>query len=301
MDKKVRRRGLAGPVILIGLGIVFLLNNLGVMDWSVWEAIFRLWPVLLVAAGLEILVGRRSVLGSLLAVALTLVVLAGALWLFEAGIGTGQGGDAEEIVQALDGATQAEVTIAPAVGTLRVEALPESANLVEGVVRLGSGERLGREFAVEDEMATFTLRSVGNFVPFVGRWGDEWVWDLGLSPDVALELDVSLGAGQSDIDLTGLTVSNLDVSMGVGQITVVLPDEGRFEAEIENAVGNTVVVIPEGLEARIRFSTALVVRQLPDGYQHRDDVYVSPGYESAENRVDLEVDQAIGSVTIRHP
>ena len=67
MEGKTRRGGLVGPIILITLGVVFLMNNLGVLDWSVWVVIFRLWPVLLVAAGLDLLLGRRSVWGSLLA------------------------------------------------------------------------------------------------------------------------------------------------------------------------------------------------------------------------------------------
>lgn len=301
MDERKRRGSLVGPVILIGLGIILLLNNLGVLEWGVWEVIFRLWPVLLIAGGLDLLIGRRSVWGSLLALVLILAVLAGALWLFGAGIGTGQVMAGEDVRQALDGATQAEVVIAPGVGTLHIEALPESASLVEGVIRLSRGERAMPEFAVEGGTATFTLRSEGvAFGPFVGLWDDQRGWDLGLNPDVPLQLEISLAVGRSDIDLTGLMVSDLEVSMGVGQTTVTLPDEGHFQAEIEGAIGQTVVVIPAGLAARIRVDTGLAGRQLPDGYQRRDDVYTSPGYESADNRVDLEVSQAIGNITIRH-
>jgi len=299
-ERKARRGGLVGPMILIGLGIVLLLNNLGILDWSIWEVIFRLWPVLLIAAGLDILVGRRSAWGSLLTLVLMLAVLIGALWLFGAGIVTGQASVTEEIRRALDGATQAEVVIAPGAGILHVGPLPESGNLVEGVIHLGSGERVRRDFAVEDGTATFTLQSEGMVVPFVGGWGDERGWDLELSPDVPLGLEISLGAGQSNVDLTGLTVSDLDVSMGLGQTTVTLPDEGRFEARIDSAIGETIVVIPAGLAARIRVNTALGSSHLPDTYRRQDDVYVSPGYESAENRVDLEVSQAIGHVAIRH-
>ncbi len=68
----------------------------------------------------------------------------------------------------------------------------------------------------------------------------------------------------------------------------------------QGAIGEIVVVIPVGMAARIRTDTALVGSQLPGGYQRRDDVYTSPGYEGAEDRVDLEVDLAIGSVVIRH-
>jgi hypothetical protein len=302
MDERKRRGSLVGPVILIGLGIIWLLNNLGMLEWSVWEVIFRLWPVLLVAVGLDLLLGHRSVWGSLVALLLTLAILASVLWLFGTSMGTGGALVSEDIRQALDGATQAKVVIAPAVGTLHIEALPESASLVEGVIHLSSGERATPKFAVEDETATFTLRSEGMaFGPFAGSWDDQRGWDLGLNPDVPLQLEISLGGGKSDVDLTGLTVNDLEVSMGVGQTTVTLPDEGRFQAKIEGAIGQTVVVIPAGLAARIRVETGLAGSQLPDGYQRRDDVYTSPGYDSADHRIDLEVSQAIGNVAIRHP
>ena len=93
--KKERRSSLVVPVILIGLGIVFLLNNLGILTWSVWDVIFRLWPVLLVAGGLDVLIGRRSAWGALLSLVLTLALVAGALWLYEAGIVTGRASSAE--------------------------------------------------------------------------------------------------------------------------------------------------------------------------------------------------------------
>ncbi len=300
MDEQKRRRvSLVGPVILIGLGVVFLLNNMGLLAWSVWEVIFRLWPILLVALGLEIILSRLSAWGSLLALVLTVAILAGALWLIGPDLGTGQVVAGEEVRQALGGATRAEVVIEPGIGALYIEALPESANLVEGAIRVGRGQRARQNFAVVGKTATFTLRAEGGtFGPFIG-WNDQRGWELGLAPEVPLGLEVNLGVGLADIDLTGLTVSNLEVSMGVGQTTVILPDEGRFQAKIEGAIGETVVVIPAGLAARIRVDTGLAVSDLPDGYQQRDDVYTSPGYASADDRVDLEVSQAIGKVTIR--
>jgi len=43
--------------------------------------IWRLWPVLLIAIGLDILFGRRSAIGSLIALVLVIAVIAGAVWL----------------------------------------------------------------------------------------------------------------------------------------------------------------------------------------------------------------------------
>ena len=39
------------PLLLVIAGILLLLNNLGVLEWSVWEEIAKLWPVLLILGG----------------------------------------------------------------------------------------------------------------------------------------------------------------------------------------------------------------------------------------------------------
>src|SRR5215210_2097893 len=49
-----------GPVLLILAGSVFLLNNLGILPWNVWGDVWRLWPLIPIAIGLDIIVGRRS-------------------------------------------------------------------------------------------------------------------------------------------------------------------------------------------------------------------------------------------------
>ena len=49
-EAAMRHRSLAGPVILIGLGILFLLNNLH-PDFSFWTNFARFWPFLLIVFG----------------------------------------------------------------------------------------------------------------------------------------------------------------------------------------------------------------------------------------------------------
>jgi hypothetical protein len=51
------RRPLAGlvvPLVLTAVGIVLLLNTLGVLPWERWSEIGRFWPVLVIAVGLGI-------------------------------------------------------------------------------------------------------------------------------------------------------------------------------------------------------------------------------------------------------
>lgn len=298
MSKKIHRGGLVGPVLLIGFGIIFLLNNMGVLGWSVWDIVLRMWPLLLIAVGLDLLIGRRSVWGSLLTLVLILAVFIGGVLL--TGVQIESASLADEVRQPLAGATEVEVHISPAVGIFQVVALDKgSDDLVHGYIRLGAGEKLIREFDPDRDPARFTLKSSGiTWFPVAGLWGDEASWELGLNPDVSLKLYLSLGVGKSEIDLGGLTLTYLEVDSGIGQTIITLPSEGRFRAVIDSAIGETVVVIPQGMAARIHVDTALGSSHVPNGYVHEGDYYLSPGYETAENRVDLHVSNAIGSVRV---
>lgn len=295
-----REGGLVWPLILIGLGVVFLLNNLGVLEWGVWWTLLRMWPILLVAAGIDLLIGRRSRLGALVAVVLIAALFAGAFWLVWNDVRIDRAEDGEEISYALDGASRAEVVLGPAAGSLRLAALSEPSDLAQGTIRLGSGEDLRRTYDVAGGVASLALES-GGVVLGPGAPGvDERSWDLRLNRDVPLDLQIDLGVGEAEIDLAGMALEDLEVDMGVGQVVVTLPAEaGDLRATVDGAIGQIVILLPEGLGVRLQMDTALVGRQIPPGYEQRGDVFLSPGYEDADQRIDLTVNLAIGNVTVR--
>jgi hypothetical protein len=81
LEPDSRRGNLAGPVLLIGFGTLLLLINLGMVPMSIWGALARLWPLALILVGIDLLIPRRSVLGSMAVGALLLLVLfAAPVW-----------------------------------------------------------------------------------------------------------------------------------------------------------------------------------------------------------------------------
>ena len=132
-------RGIVGPTILIGAGAVLLLNTTGLVDWDIWAIMWRLWPVILIAIGLDILIGRRSLAGSaLVAPRERLEALADTLDLERVRIEvrTIPVGKAEGLVPFVDEAVQ-ESAAAPAQGhphgDLGIPADPPRDVQVEGV------------------------------------------------------------------------------------------------------------------------------------------------------------------------
>ncbi len=299
MGNRERHGGVVGPVILISLGVIFLLNNLGWLEWGVWETVLRLWPVLLIGAGLDLLIGRRSAWGSLLVALLLLAVLAGAIWVHQTRP-SGPSATAQPIEQALQGATAARVDINPGVGELRLGALDESGLLLSGQIQLVQGERLVTEAHRTGSTLVYTLTTDRSGWDFRGPWGLARQWQVSLTPDVPIELTVNSGFGATEIDLSRLTITELTVNTGVGRTVLTVPATGHLSVNIDAGVGELVLRIPEGMGARIDASGGLAPISASPAFVRRGDLYYTQDFDTAENRLDLEIDLGIGSLRLEY-
>lgn len=66
------------PIFLILLGTLLLLNNLGILPWSIWSNLWKFWPLILILFGLEMLLGKgrlTNVLITLIGLSLLLVIV----------------------------------------------------------------------------------------------------------------------------------------------------------------------------------------------------------------------------------
>jgi hypothetical protein len=95
----------------------------------------------------------------------------------------------------------------------------------------------------------------------------------------ARELRVEAGVGDVRLDFEGLqrTETRLRASMGLGSLEIR---------------------VPEGVGIRLVRSTFLTSVSAPE-LTRRGDAYVSPEWDRAERRIEIEVDAAFGSITIR--
>jgi hypothetical protein len=65
-------------VVLVSIGIIFLLNNFGLVPWEVWANIWRFWPVVLILWGVQLVFGRNwfsNLLVAVLGLGLVLAIL----------------------------------------------------------------------------------------------------------------------------------------------------------------------------------------------------------------------------------
>ncbi len=296
-EEKRPRRGNGLAVLLIVVGVLILLANFGWFDWFAVARLVNLWPVLLVAIGADMLTrGRhRAIVWG------AAVVVGALLYAYDSG---GPGGvfvgappEAHAISHALGGATAAEVTIDTSVGTLRLSSLASGTDLVRGTIDTGRGEVLVDDLSHRGDTAVLHLSSrQGRGVTL--RGGDRRQWDLQLTQAVPIDLNVQTGVGQARLDLRDVHVSSLRMEAGVGQVTATLPASGDYRADFKAGVGATHITIPAGMAARVSVQSGLGAVHVNGTFDRNGDVYETPGYANASNRVDLHVEGGLGQITV---
>lgn len=304
MDAESRRPSLFGPLLLIGLGILFLMANLDMISFDFVEIIVRFWPVILILAGLDMLFGRRANwVGGLIALLLIGFILAAAFFTpITRQSDSAASGETVVIEQTARGVERADIYIDASIGQLRIDATDAgSDNLIEGTVRALEGETVRTDYQEENNVARFVLESEGRIgpvlLPFL-RSGERGQWDLQLGRSVPLRLTVSTGVGEAELMLEELVLDDLDVNTSVGSTQITLPDSGEFRADIDGGVGNLTIRIPESMAARIEINRGVGGISVQGDFIHQGEAYVSPGYDSARERADITVNGGVGSIDI---
>ena len=302
------------PIVLIGAGVVLILANLGYLPDLSWGVIWRLWPLLIIALGIDLLIGRRSVVGAIVSAVLLLVLIGGIVlvalfaqnipivsdWVQQPEFHT------KHVEYSLTGVERATVYIDWTSVPGYLSALEDSPNLIEGDVDY-LGE-LTFDVNVRGDQANVKLdsRSTGIwFWPFdLGDQTDKR-WDVGLSPDVPLDLTLDAGSGPGDFDLAGLQVSRLVLDAGSGPVDLVLPSGSTFEAKIDGGSGPLTIALPRSVGARVELDSGSgpfrpdARFQLVQGKLHGDGTWETDNYRTAEHTITLEIDQGSGPITIR--
>jgi len=260
------------PLTLIAFSAAFLLSNYELVDWNMWEVFSKLWPLLLIALGLDIMVLPRIGLAS---------------------------SRVEEVNLPLDNATSAEIKIDGGLGTLVVNSEAGGDKLVSATATVGQSEHLKHSLRMKDAEAIVKIKRSANwYYPFTGAWTGSKGCEVNLNPTLPTSLKVDGGFGNKVLNLRDANLTRLKVDGGLGSADITLPSQGGFTANIDGGVGDNTLRIPTGLAVSIRFDSGLGSRQVQGNFIQTGSAYVSPDYESATNRADIKVDQGVGGLTI---
>ncbi|HEY82404.1 MAG TPA: cytochrome d ubiquinol oxidase subunit II [Dehalococcoidia bacterium] len=284
-------------VFLVFLGIVFLLQTFGVLPWGLWVTLWRFWPVLLIAVGLAILMRRHSPwLVSGLIFALLLASLGIAIW--QHGPASPVGAATKSYAEPLDNLERARVEIDLSAGSLTIGSLPTgSTNFVEAMSGGKPGDMLAT-FQRQDGEGLLILRTKPTSQQV---WNEaESHWEVNLSREIPLALEIKSAVGDLNLDLSQLSVTELGMDIDAGNCVIQMPASASTKAYIKADLANIEVTIPEGVAAKLKIAADLTALEIDEGrFPRRGDYYISPDFEQAVNQLELELDSDLGRVQIK--
>jgi hypothetical protein len=302
MKNHFQRPNLFWPLVLIGLGLLLLLQNFGLLPPGVWGTLAPLWPVLLVVLGLDMLAGRQSRGRGVLVSGLGALIVAGVLTWAALRASTLPSGTTQTLSQPLQDALTAQINLDVGVGELNVSALGQSPALMEGVAVLGGGESVQQSYSLLNNEGQLDLVQQQNalLTPFLARRNAEAArWDLQLASAIPLALDIHTGVGRAHLDLSGLRLLRLNLQTGLGQTFVIFPPRGSLRTTVQAGLGDVVLTIPVDLPTRLTVSSGLAAVHISPRFAQQGKVYTANGFgANSDDYLDLELKAGLGNVTI---
>ena len=302
------RRGVFWPLLLIALGLVFLLANFGFIAGVSWRALLSLWPLLLILVGLDIAFARRWPAPTL--VAEVLVIAAGlALVAANPGLGGGifvfgGGGRGDADVSAPRGSAS---TLALSIngGAGRYHVGGGATDLVTAHsqspdLRLRASERSGRADVRIDQIGPEGIFSGGSGIDV----------EVQIASDVPTAFDMNAGAGEFDVDLSDVRVTDVRVNTGASTTRLVLPKPtADIPVRISAGASTIVITVPDGVEARVSTSGGLLSLRSDNsrlgegggtgGCVACGSSVQTSGYAAAKDRVTVSINAGASSIVVR--
>ena len=320
------------------IGTILLANTLGILDWSVWLNLFKLWPLLVISLGISLIFrGRGLAFMGPLIIFLGIIAGVGASYMginFE-----GLEGEmlrevktlSREIVIEVEKVPETEVAlgteVAPDTETtpenqaaLETKEYPEieraSIELDLDVGKLTLGESTSllyecisqyryKEFEPFEKFSHTEKEAdiVIYHLPITKKWISNHVrndWQLQLNNQIMYELSAKTGAIDTDFNLSGFKIEKLYIKSGASNINLVLP---QYDSEImiDSGVSNITINIPKNVGATVNIDSGISAKDLDiNDFTKKDSTYISNNYNYSEFKTTIEIDCGVSNVEVNY-
>jgi hypothetical protein len=296
--------------IFLSAGVVLLLNTTDYVDWSVWFKIFSLWPVALIAIGIELLFKKsRLAFIALLSPLLFFATILGPAFFYKSDfVDFGRPGRTFHFDRDMD-STYTE--------------LSASIRLNSGNLYISSGEGM----LVSAEMDYYNKKPITDFKQddqtksisleftdqekrwFSGRYGQRWFhrvsgrknWDIGLTDSIPVSLNLYVRGGEADLNFSELKLRECELDAKDSDVDIKIGNLlEEVTAKIESRSSKISISIPEGTGLKIVNRTNLSSTSFSWlTLEEKEDGYQTPDFEEAPRKLTLYLEGSLTRLNIR--
>ncbi len=316
--------GVPWALFLIFIGIIFLLNNFGVLPWDVWGKLWSLWPLLLILVGLNIVFGK-SRNGSMIVSFLFVFVIAPFIFLILVSdnnsvqewfkrelninlpsVEVPSSKKVEKIdtisVDDYEDIKYRNLSIDSGIGSVTLtdnknldDYLIVSSSYAEGqgipsVTTSENGSDLSISFKSDFESVPINTLISNNY---------EYEFELGQT-NIQTDLTIDLGVGSADVNFNSLNIRNLYAKTGTGSINIDLDEDVLPESiQLESGVGSIDIKLAEEIGLIVNYEAGIGSVNI-DGESLRGNGSIdeSKSTKSFKHFIRISVKTGTGSIDI---
>lgn len=292
----------AGLLIIV-LGLSLFLSNFDVLSLD-WHFIFRLWPLLLVFAGISVLVSNPKLKAVLYAVTAILVLV----WVFSvASVGWGNFREIfhnhgspvhhQEFSQDFEkGVRRAVLSLSSGAGSVYLN------DTTDKLFEANTESNIG-DYSLNADKDGSTERLD---LAFEGK-DNHWSWggsknkvSLKLNPNINWKLNMDVGACSADFDLSQFAITSMDIKAGASSLKIKLGDKSdTTNVNLNTGVSSATIYVPQSSGCQIRDEAKLSSKSFPDFAKTGDNLYETSNFENANKKILIEVEAGVSSIKIR--
>ena len=322
----MKRDRLLTGLTLLGMGILFLLNNFNVISFH-WGNIAALWPLFLIIGGVNMVFSHQnSTTATAIKVLVSIAVFAiviyrgtmpsdNHLWgnrfnnnAFFNNDNNDDDDDNKSVVK-LEGSSTYQEPYTPAVkvASLNINGGGATYVLQDTTAELFSAatHELSGKFVFNTtetdsgKTITFNNDNKKNSINWDNDKGNKAT--IKLNPNPTWNINVATGASKLNLDLTKFKVENLHVTGGASSMDLKLgqPAANNMMVNVSTGVSEVNISVPANAACQIISKTGLSSKDF-DGFESKNDnEYQTPGFDAAPKKIYISLKGGISDFNVK--
>ncbi|MDW7660604.1 MAG: DUF5668 domain-containing protein [Bacillota bacterium] len=295
----MNREKMVPGIILIGIGALFLLRNMGIIHWWTLGSLWRFWPLILVVIGINTIFHRSTAVAVITWIGFFAIIIGYSITTPQAPpwdhvISVNESPRTPIVIPATPQTESGILNLNTGAIQLTIKETEDSLVTVSGFpfqpeYRLNSSSD-GKTQEITIDTSSRNWR--GNEDSFRGI--------IELNKDVRWRIDTKLGAVSTHMDLSQIELEQLNMEVGAGDVTLILA-QSEEESEVTINAGTTQLVLelPQEINGRIHTQSVLTQTSINENDWRREgDTYFSEDYDASSPTLDITVEMGVGRLEV---
>jgi len=288
-------------VILIGIGILFILRNLGMIHFE-WHIIFQLWPLIFILWGISILPVKDYIklILSVVSIIAAMLIISHNQTNIYSGWGC-QYSSNKWKQQSLNENYDSSITKA----TLEFDAAAGNFNIAGITTKLIDFDNKGNLgnykifSSMVDSSKVIKIELEKNFIHINSNSSDNNTF-VKLNQNPVWDVNVDAGMANLNLDLSMYKINSVKIDGGMSKITIKFGNQTKkIDLDIEAGASSINILVPQESGCEVKTDNVLSSKELPGFKESSEDTYQSEGFIIKPNKIFISIDAAVSKLKIQ--